>query len=326
MIMLEELNQYESLGTPEFFCELFNQIKNAKSSWTPAHVRGYFYNKIINGHSIFDGCMPLAEAIEAVKINNSGEISLNPFLISALVNEKYLANKLLEMVLIAARKDDIFHEIFCSKNISYDIIYRLIQIDNAAFRFRYANFRRLLIDFSFLYPHPDQNIKKYIINSKYKKLFDREILPEIKRRKLNVEELEKLLEKQKKYGEDAEKFILDYEKKRLKSHTKINNIQMISIYDVSAGYDIVSFNDLLSREIDRFIEVKSFSGVPNFHWSRNEIDVARIKKDKYFLYLVDREQMNNPEYEPITIQDPHDKILDGHDWTKSIDSYSIRKI
>jgi hypothetical protein len=323
--MLKELNQYENLGSPKVFCELFTQLNDAEKPWKEEHVRGYFYNRIIENVSIFDGCLPLAESIGAIIVDSNGNISLNPSLVPALINENFLTNKILSMLLGTLKNDEIFHEIFCPKNISFDIIYKRIQIDGSAFHFRYASFRRFLIAFNFLHPHPDAPIKKYIINSKYRKLFDQEIMPEIKKRKFGIDQLELLLEKNQMHGEEAENFVLEYEKKRLVAHPQANNIEIISSYDVAAGYDIASYNNMSSSEMDRFIEVKSFCSHPTFHWSRNEIDAARLRQNNYFLYLVDRDKTNSPDYKPIIIRNPYKKVLDSKQWIKRIDSYYIFK-
>jgi len=272
---------------------------------------------------IFDGCMPLAQSIGAVTIDTEGYISLNPSLIPTLVNENFLSNKMLGMLVLSLKDDEVFHKIFCSKNMSFDIIYKSIQIDVSAFRFRHANFRRLLFDFNLLHPHPDRHIRKYVINAKFKKFFDKEILPEIRRRKLGIEELKQLLERNSLYGEEAEKFVLSYEKKRLAGHSHLSNVEIISSYDVAAGYDIASYESDTSTEIDRFIEVKSFSSSLSFHWSRNEIDIARLRRDKYFLYLVDRNRMQDMNYEPMMIRNPFIDVMNNDEWQKVADSFSI---
>ena len=324
--MLEELNKYENLGSPQIFLELFAQLNGSKTPWNEEHVRGYFYNRIIDNASIFDGCLPLAKSIGATSIDQNGNIVLNPSLIPALINVSYLSNKLLPMLLLSLKEDDVFHEIFCSKNMSFDIIYKRVQIDGAAFRFRYANFRRLLLSFNLLQLHPDDHIKKYIINTRYKKLFDQEVMPEIKKRKLGIEQLENHLERNRVQGEEAEKFVLSYEKKRLANHPQLTNVNIISAYDVMAGYDIVSYESHTSSEIDRFIEVKSFTSITSFHWSRNEIDVARLRREKYCLYLVDSNKMQDMNYEPIVIQDPYHTVMKNDNWIKVADSYSISQI
>jgi len=324
--MLEELSKYENLGTPKFFCELFTQLKNAKQRWKKDNVMSYFYNRIIDEQTIFDGCLPIAEAIGAVSIDKDGLITLNTSLEASLVNEKYLSGKLLGMILQSFNKDEVFNEIFYSGSVSHDPVYKLIQIENSAFRFRYACFRKLLVDFELLYPHPDVNIRKLIVNPKFKKLFDSQVILEIKRRRIGIGELEKSLEQKQIYGAEAEVYVLAFEQKRLATHSGFENIERISEYDVGAGYDIVSFDKLESDELDRFIEVKSFSGTPSFHWSRNEIDVARFKKGQYFIYLVDRDKMNEVDYIPTIIQNPYERVLaDDNEWNKVVDSYFIVK-
>ena len=324
--MLDELSHYENLGTPKFFCELFNKLREAKEPWKEENIRIYFYNRIIDEQSVFDGCLALAKVVGAVFIDNEGFITLNSALEAPLVSERYLSSRLLEMVLQSVQEDDIFHEIFCSEHISYDVIYRLIQIESSAFQFRYSSFRKLLISFEFLYPHPDVNIRKMIVNSRYKKLFDSQILPEIKRRKIGIGELEKSLEQKQIYGAEAEVYVLAYEQRRLVSHSNFDNIERISEYDIGAGYDVVSFNEVVSTELDRFIEVKSFSGTPSFHWSRNEIDIARFKKEQYFIYLVDREKMSEESYAPTIIKNPYETVLENNtEWNKRVDSYFIVK-
>ena len=78
--------------------------------------------------------------------------------------------------------------------------------------------------------------------------------------------------------------------------------------------------------LNRFIEVKSFSGNESFFWSRNEIDVAKIKENEYFLYLVDRTKMNNDGYEPIIIQNPYEHVLNNEQWSKRIEKYYLSKM
>ena len=60
-----------------------------------------------------------------------------------------------------------------------------------------------------------------------------------------------------------------------------------------------------------------------FFWSRNEIDISRIKGENYFLYLVDRNQMNNTEYKPLIIQNPFKNVLNNENWVKQVEKYKI---
>src|ERR1700722_9233104 len=125
--MLNELSQYENLGTPKYFHEMFGKLASAEQTWTALNIKEYFYNRIIESGSIFDGCLPFAQAVGAVSINAEGFIDPNPILTKSLSNENHLAFRFLEITLIALREDEVFHQIFCSENISYDIIYKQIQ-------------------------------------------------------------------------------------------------------------------------------------------------------------------------------------------------------
>ena len=77
----------------------------------------------------------------------------------------------------------LISEYFSSKNLSHDIIYKSLQLNNSAFEFKYSNFKQLLLDFNLILEHPTPEFKSYIINQRYKKLFDKSVLPEIKQKK-----------------------------------------------------------------------------------------------------------------------------------------------
>lgn len=312
--MLEELRKYKNLGTPTFYWELLDQITIASHRWTEEDVHKYFYNRIVDNRNIFDGCIPLLISCEIISIDTDGYLDIDNSMKEYLINEQYLKNKTLERIFIKLADDDIFHQIFNSLNISYDIIYNYVQIENSAFTFRFSNFKQLLLDFDFLYVHPDEIIKKYIINTKFKKLFDAKILPQVKKRKMGIDELDKRLAKQRINGEEAEEFVLAFEKDRLKQSSNHKKVIKISDYDVAAGYDVVSFEDGDSEIHDRFIEVKSYVGDFNFFWSENEIEVSRRKSKQYFLYLVDRDKMNQSGYIPEIIQDPYTTVYNDDKW------------
>lgn len=140
--------------------------------------------------------------------------------------------------------------------------------------------------------------------------------------------LQQLLDKQKEQnarGLAAEEFVLKYEMNRLPE--KALQIKRISDFDVSAGYDIVSFDSPTSSHYDRFIEVKCYLGEPHFYWSENEADVARIKGDKYYLCLVDYQKMiQDSNYCPEYIKNPYMVIFDDDTWLVNTASYRVQKI
>lgn len=91
-------------------------------------------------------------------------------------------------------------------------------------------------------------------------------------------------------GNIAERYVLEFEMKRLSQEQNKNNagkINLVSLQNVYAGYDIASFDSGDSEEFDRFIEVKSSQyHKVHFFISKNEIKKARQESDKYWLYYV----------------------------------------
>jgi len=121
-------------------------------------------------------------------------------------------------------------------------------------------------------------------------------------------------------GLKAELLILEEEKRKFKGHPELlNEIQHISLWDVSAGYDIKSFERLPEegRWQQKYIEVKAVSKDDlGFYWSRNEMDKARQLGDKYYLYLLpvkDSSSFNISELQQI--KNPYKAVFqNGDDW------------
>lgn len=148
-----------------------------------------------------------------------------------------------------------------------------------------------------------------------------------RKKKLNYQNrpVEKLLlqqEKNRQLGELAEKYVFDFECRRLER----DDIMLVSEIDYAAGFDIASFSSNQSEEFDRFIEVKSYSLKCRFFWSKNEIKVAKEIGNKYFLYLVDRSQMHDAAYEPQIIQNPAKKLFSDENWLLEEDGFQAVKI
>jgi len=131
----------------------------------------------------------------------------------------------------------------------------------------------------------------------------------LKKSKRTIEQLKASLAIKEKYGEEAEVWVVNFERKRLSGHALIEQIQRISEINVSAGFDIYSFSSTSVLSYDRFIEVKSHGGDMHFFWTQNEIETARELRDRYFLYLVDRTRLSEPDYAPVMISAPHEKIF-----------------
>lgn len=319
--MLKELRRYRNFGTPNYFFELLSTIKdNQGVNYSVLDIQKLFYNRVIDGRSIFDGCLEIAMKAE-ILIYQNDSFSLNDGITNSLNSIGQMRDKFIEYLFIVLKDDEEFHKIFCSDYLSHDIIYKSLQINNSAFGLKYSNFKQFLIDFEAIKRHPTVQLNNFIINNRYKKLFDKTVLPEIKRRKIGIEEFRKAMEQQQIYGEEAEKFVLNFEFMRL---NKQKEIDWVAEYVVNEGYDIASYNHESDEFPNRFIEVKSYEGkTPYFFWSRNEYSIAKLKKEEYWLYLINRTEMNNEDYSPLLIQNPYEKILDNTSWIKEIDKYKI---
>jgi len=279
--MLKDLRHFNNLGTPSYFFQLLSTLnKSNQIDWNQEDVHQLFYNKIIDGRSVYDGCIELAVRIE-VLILEDNIITINENIIGFLNSENQVCDKFIEYLFKSLKNDESFHNIFCSEFLSYDIIYKSLQISNSAFGFKFSTFKQLLIDFGAIKTHPTLEINSFIINSRYKKLFDKTVLPEIKKRKIGIDEFKKSIEQQQIYGEEAEKFVLTFEFNRLNQKKEID---WVAEYIVNDGYDIASYDNEDDNKLNRFIEVKSYNGKkPYFFWSKNEYQVSKQKKEQYWI-------------------------------------------
>ena len=321
--MLEEIRKYDNLGTPAYFWELFEQLKS-DCPWKANQISEYFLNRIIDGRGIFDGCVPLLISAGIIRVDENDFINLKSEYKDIFHTEKFFRGKLLEGFLIALAQDETCYDLFRPEHVSYDFVYSSIVIDFSAFGLKYSNIRKFLIDFSFIERHPDFPNKKLIIKPRWKKFFEERFGSEIRKRKIGIEELKKRREQQNISGEVAEKFILKFESMRLRNK---EGIQWIAPYDSGAGYDVLSFQTTSSDKNDRYIEVKGYSGkTPYFYWTRNEVNVAIELAESYFIYLVNRDEIENSDYEPEMISNPIKNILESDVWCKKIDKYYISKV
>lgn len=319
--MIEELKVYKNLGTPSYYWELFDQLRK-RSSWTIVEVSEFFHNRTIDGRDIFDGCIPLLRMAEIIRIDDDN-IKINFQYKHIFYSQKLCQQRLLKGILDVFGESEEFYDIFSSQHISYDYVYKCITVDFSAFDLKYANIRDFLIDFDFFDLHPDFPNRKLLINPYWKQFFDIYFVPEIRKRKISIKELRKKIEQQQINGEEAEQFILKFELKRLSNK---EGIQQVSYADSSLGYDILSYNNCESIVEDRFIEVKSYSGLkPYFYWTKNEISVAKKIGHNYFVYLVNRDEMKNAAYTPEMIPNPVKNILKNKNWNKEVDKYYITK-
>jgi len=114
-------------------------------------------------------------------------------------------------------------------------------------------------------------------------LLDESILEKFRSRIFSPEQLRKKLLDNELLGIAAEKIVFEYETNRIKKFGNHLKVHHISLKDVSAGYDIQSYEG----NIQIFIEVKAVS-ISNykFHLSPLEYQTAINLRENYYIYLL----------------------------------------
>jgi hypothetical protein len=135
-------------------------------------------------------------------------------------------------------------------------------------------------------------------------------------RTVSAEELELRLALRKAQGDKAEQWVVACEQKRLRNAGHIveaDIVEHVSIVDVCAGYDIMSFDGHSSwLSHDRFIEVKSTSGItPRFIWTDNERTTAAELGTKYWIYLLAGFDRFGSVEDLIIIRNPVSELEEG---------------
>lgn len=194
---------------------------------------------------------------------------------------------------------------------------------NSRERLFYSDIRNFLIELHFINIEKNQNV--YLVNKKYLPC----LFQEFHKEQFCINFLQKLLVDEKEIGLRAELEIIEFEKERLKEKPILmSKIVHKSILDVSAGYDILSFDYDEENPVakDRYIEVKAVSNKDfHFYWSRNEIQFSKKNPNNYFLYLLpviddcifDRKNL-------LIINNPME-ILFTNKWKHRVESFSFQK-
>ena len=205
---------------------------------------------------------------------------------------------------------------------SYDAVQGCFSFKNELLPLSFSTVRNVLISQGFLITARDDQGTKFYIAPAYDSLVAKHC--KTRRKQFSLESLKKQLEDNELAGEKAELYVLSYEKERI-GPPLCQSIRRISEIDTSAGYDIVSFNSCESQEPDRFIEVKAVSST-GFFWSRNEYEIAKLKGDMYYLYLVELSRLSEPGYAPEMIQDPAVNVMGSDSWFVEAESFHIKHV
>jgi len=106
-------------------------------------------------------------------------------------------------------------------------------------------------------------------------------------------------------------------------------VQIISSTDVSAGYDIESFDrQTTDLKFNRHIEVKgSINYDVSFYWSSGEIKKSLECENTYWIYFVSGIDRRNQSYggEIIKISNPSHEVLETGNYSSNCTKYHITK-
>ena len=241
--------------------------------------------------------------------------------IQAVVNDEVCLNR----YMVESSLRTLFNNNILSANMFvYDIDKCQVSFRNELLPLSYAPIRNVLISQGFLIVERDEHKTLFLVHSDFEKILA--WFCKKSSNTLTLEQLKARLEANSIAGAKAESFVLEYEKRRIGNLTLQSKIKLISEVDVCAGYDIVSFESNTSSYYDRFIEVKAISRNLGFFWSKNELEIAKLQGEKYFLYLVDLSRIADKEYTPIIISNPALTVMSSSDWLVEPDSYHIQKV
>ena len=206
-------------------------------------------------------------------------------------------------------EEELNRHLFIDSEVS--LINDFFKIKTSSIKLKY---RQILVSLGKLelLEYDDNYVK--IINYTFAKKFTERALKKLSK---SQKEFEKELYEKKIRGELAEKFVMEFERDKLKDYSFFPIRQ--SIDDVGLGYDILSY-DTDGNEM--FIEVKSIKN-DSFFWSENEIATSKEYKKDYYIYLV-LFGNNKPIKIKKIIKNPYDKIFIKKLFNvKNIDDYII---
>lgn len=311
--MLTELKRCNSIGNIEGILFLVS-IMAGKEKITRDEIR----NRCSLENNITINCpgaVAFFKYLNLVDTTPNVVIPLQELNIIAAKSNKEIVSQLATLCVNRLVEEGIFDE----NATGFDSEKGRLTVKRSAFPLEYAAIRNFLIMIGALDKEENGEI---CVTENYESNWVEQLRN--RRRKVTMEQLLKQQEEQSKRGLEAEEFVLKIERLRLPELAQ--KIKRISDIDVAAGYDIVSYENNDSEHYDRFIEVKCYIGSLHFFLSENELDIAKIKADKYILCLVDYLKMKEPGYQPEFIRNPYERIFNSDEWLINPSSYRIQKI
>lgn len=314
--MLDDLKRINYQGGKDgllfFICDVIgrNEIKIRDAEVICSHVPGKRYLSV---KDLITYCLVFGWID-----TGSNVVSVSPSFKAYVSDREALNEKLIQSTV-----EQLFIEGILDPTLfSYDAVQGCFSFKNELLPLAFSTVRNVLISQGFLVTARDDQGTKFYIAPTYDSLVAKHC--KTRRKQFSLESLKRRLEDNELAGEKAELYVLSYEKERI-GQPLCQSIKRISEIDTSAGYDIVSYNSYESQEPDRFIEVKAVSST-GFFWSRNEYEIAKLKGDMYYLYLVELSRLNEPGYAPEMIQDPAVNVMGSESWFVEAESFHIKHV
>lgn len=321
--MLKEIYKYDNIGKPDEICYILKHILSTNET----NINDIIVYCLHNLPFLHINAEAILSFLKFIKIIESDDYRVSLTCIGRNIinqsqdNDGYLC-KLIICEIMNCLKENEENTFLDFRKIKYDVNVG-VYISNSNIPLKFAGLRNLLIAMQFFVVNP-LNVNILQINDEYIDCLKDYI--KIFKKKVTMKKLKKSLEIREAIGLEAELYVLEFEFKRLKGMKPKEQIIHISEIDVTAGYDIASFNTYSELEHNRFIEVKSYKGEVGFYWSKNEVEIARIKKDEYFIYLVDRDRLSEDNYVPTIIKNPYTEVYKNEVWVKESQSLYIYKL
>lgn len=315
---------------------MLEELKNLKITLTKESIEFFLRNVIGTNQNTIDGIIVLCShapgnfqlAVDDLILYcgtfgwicySDNKYSLSNQLLPCINNNIALTKKLL---------DDTVKILFEAKVLNiemfvYESSSNRIRFKNELLKLGYSPVRNVLISQGLFEIERLPQKTVFYLNPDYIGFI--ETIIKKQKRIFTLEQLKKKIEENEIAGDTAENYVLSYEQNRLPESFR-EKIKIISNIDVSAGYDVISFNSESSTEIDRFIEVKAVSKNNSFYWSENEYETAKLLGTQYFLYLVDLSKIKISGYIPLIISNPAINIMHSNEWLVEVQTYHIRHV
>lgn len=335
-MLTEELLKYDRLGSKEELAFVLFQVLTPGKEQNVSNLIKFCNSNLYSISRSIKGILCLLQFNSIITIDNLGVIKLNLDVFNpekikdpeSYFYKEHFFNLLLTNLIEKGAINSFINE----ENLKYSHNKGCFYIKPHLIKLSFSPLRNLLLSLEFFEIDTIDNTNKVVpdylyINKKFSNLIKTKVVNQLdsilKKPKFSLEDLNRSLDNKNEAGKQGEAFVLHYEKIRLKDHPLKDKIECISEDYTNAGFDIISFNNLDSFIVDRFIEVKSYINEASFYWSRNEVEVAKELNRKYYLYLVDRMQMDKEGYSPKILQNPYRKIFQSENVKKEVELWKI---